>query len=80
MSDNTKTLSTAPKPKRQGDLRMVYQKLDELFDDVLAHSGFGELRIDVRWAKRNQKEIVLSCGKQYRFVVDVPPECLDPRT
>lgn len=47
------------------------QKLLELFDDVLAHDGFGEIRVETKILKRQQKEIILHCGKQYRFVVDV---------
>lgn len=41
-----------------------------LLDDVLAHDGFGSIRVDVRLLKRGQKEVILDCGKQYRFVVD----------
>ncbi|WP_292957326.1 MULTISPECIES: hypothetical protein [unclassified Neptuniibacter] len=47
------------------------QKLLELFDDVLTHDGFGEIRIETKILKRQQKEVILHCGKQYRFVVDV---------
>jgi|TARA_R110002050_G_scaffold4887_6_gene23019 hypothetical protein len=47
------------------------QKLLELFDDVLSHDGFGEIRIETKILKRQQKEVILHCGKQYRFVVDV---------
>ncbi|MEM5535226.1 hypothetical protein WNY58_02360 [Neptuniibacter pectenicola] len=47
------------------------QKLLELFDDVLSHDGFGEIRIENKILKRQQKEVILHCGKQYRFVVDV---------
>jgi hypothetical protein len=47
------------------------QKLLELFEDVLTHDGFGEIRIETKILKRQQKEVILHCGKQYRFVVDV---------
>lgn len=47
-------------------------KLLSLLDEVLAHDGFGSVRVDVRLFKRGQKEVILDCGKQYRFVVDVP--------
>ncbi|HIV70703.1 MAG TPA: hypothetical protein H9903_07225 [Candidatus Aquabacterium excrementipullorum] len=43
-----------------------------LLDEVLAHDGFGTIRVDVRLLKRGQKEVILDCGKQYRFVVDFP--------
>lgn len=47
-------------------------KLMELVDDVMAHDGFGDIRIEVKILKRRQKEVILHCGKQYRFVVDMP--------
>ena len=47
-------------------------KLMSLLDEVLAHDGFGTVRIDVRLLKKGQKEVILDCGKQYRFVVDAP--------
>lgn len=47
-------------------------KLLALLDEVLAHDGFGSVRVDVRLLKRGQKEVILDCGKQYRFVVDIP--------
>jgi hypothetical protein len=45
-------------------------QLLRLLDEVLAHDGFGSIRIDVRLLKRGQKEVILDCGKQYRFVLD----------
>jgi hypothetical protein len=47
-------------------------KLIELLDDVLLHDGFGDIRVEVKILKRKQKEVILHCGKQYRFVVDSP--------
>ncbi|WP_415904353.1 hypothetical protein ACMXYW_13285 [Neptuniibacter sp. QD48_55] len=47
------------------------QKLLELFEDVLAHDGYGEIRIETKILKRQQKEVILHYGRQYRFVVDV---------
>jgi hypothetical protein len=47
-------------------------KLMELFDDVLTHDGFGEIRVEMKILKRKQKEVILHCGKQYRFVIDTP--------
>jgi hypothetical protein len=44
----------------------------ELFDDVLTHDGFGEIRVEMKILKRKQKEVILHCGKQYRFVIDTP--------
>ena len=50
--------------------RKVLNKLTHLFEDVLKHDGYGEIRIEVRLLRRGQKEVVLYCGKQYRFVID----------
>lgn len=41
-----------------------------LFEEILEHDGFGEIRVEVNILKRKQKEVILHCGKQYRFVVD----------
>lgn len=48
----------------------VKSKLLELLDDMLRHDGFGDIRVEVKILKRRQKEVILHCGKQYRFVVD----------
>jgi hypothetical protein len=47
----------------------VRAKLFDLLDDVLDHSGFGEIRVDVKVLKGGKKEVVISSGKQYRFVL-----------
>lgn len=60
----TSTTETTVKPLKY--------KLMELVDEVLAHDGFGDIRIEVKILKRRQKEVILHCGKQYRFVVDMP--------
>jgi hypothetical protein len=50
----------------------VKTKLNELFDDMIEHDGFGDIHVEVKILKRQQKEVILHCGKQYRFVVDKP--------
>jgi hypothetical protein len=52
----------------------VKAKLLELVDDILAHDGYGDIRVEVKILKRRQKEVILHCGKQYRFVIDSPDE------
>lgn len=52
--------------------QLAKDKLSQLFDDVLTHDGFGEIRVEMKILKRKQKEIILHCGKQYRYVVDAP--------
>jgi hypothetical protein len=51
------------------NLNLVQDKLITLFREILAHPGFGELRVDVKILRKEQKEVVFSCGKQYRFVL-----------
>lgn len=49
------------------------KRLIELVDELIAHDGFGSIRVDIRLLKRGQKEVIIDCGKQYRFVVDFQP-------
>jgi len=51
----------------------VVDRFIELYRELLAHDGFGEIWIEVRILKRRQKEIIIHCGKQYRYVVDFEP-------
>ena len=53
--------------------RIVVARLVALYADLLTHDGFGEIRVEVRILKRRQKEVIIHCGKQYRFVVDFVP-------
>ena len=55
-------------------LEAVKAKIISILEDVVLHDGFGEIRIEVRILKRNQKEVIIHYGKQYRFVLDVNPK------
>ncbi|WP_132648111.1 hypothetical protein [Rubrivivax gelatinosus] len=48
----------------------VLNRLVRIYEDLFAHDGFGEIRIEMRLLKKGQKEVILHCGKQHRFVVD----------
>lgn len=50
----------------------VVQKMIDLYHMLVCHNGFGEMSVDIRILKRGQKEVIISCGKQYRFIVDKP--------
>jgi hypothetical protein len=50
----------------------VVQKMINLYRMLVGHNGFGEMSMDIHILKRGQKEVILRCGKQYRFVVDTP--------
>jgi len=54
---------------RMSDLS-VKEKLNEVFDEVFEHDGYGDFRVEMKILKRNQKEIIIHCGKQYRFTLD----------
>jgi hypothetical protein len=51
----------------------VKTKMCELYDMLFRHDGFGEMRVELRILKRGQKEVIIHCGKQYRYVVDFSP-------
>jgi len=50
--------------------REVKWQLCVLYDEVFAHTGYGDLRVEVRRLRHDQKEVILHCGKQYRYVVN----------
>lgn len=50
--------------------RKVLDQIIHLYEDLVRHDGYGEIKVEVRILRQSQKEVVLSCGKQYRFIVD----------
>lgn len=48
----------------------VLKKIGELYQLLYEHDGFGEMTVEMRILKRNQKEVILRCGCEHRFVVD----------
>jgi hypothetical protein len=44
-----------------------------LFDELVGHDGFGTLTVELKLLRRGQKEVILHCGKQYRYVIDFKP-------
>jgi hypothetical protein len=48
----------------------VHAKLIAIYDSLFRHNGFGEMTVEVRILKKQQKEVIIKCGKQFRFVVD----------
>lgn len=53
--------------------RKVKQQLEALYDELFAHDGYADLRVEFRILKRGQKEVILHCGKQFRYVLDYRP-------
>jgi hypothetical protein len=54
----------------------VKKRISVLYNMLVEHDGFGEMSIDFRILKKGQKEIIIRCGKQYRYVVDGGQPCL----
>ncbi len=52
---------------------IVLKKIADLYEAVFCHDGYGEIKIEIRILKKGQKEIIIHCGKQYRYVVDWDP-------
>lgn len=51
----------------------VLAKLGDLYREAFLHDGFAELKVEMRILRRGQKEVILHCGKQYRYVIDYAP-------
>ena len=52
----------------------VIEQLIELYTDLYTHQGYGSMKVEIRFLKRGQKEVLIHCGKDYRFVVDYSDE------
>ena len=50
----------------------VKSRLSALYDELITHDGFAEMSVEIRLLKRGQKEVILHCGRQYRFVINCP--------
>ncbi len=71
--------SAGPVPQGWQNLDRAEAKLVALFRELVNHSGFGEIKVEVRIMKDARKEVILSFGKQYRFVLTNPDICRDKR-
>ena len=54
----------------------VKERINALYNMLVEHDGYGEMHIDFKILKKGQKEIIIHCGKQYRYVVDHSMRCL----
>jgi hypothetical protein len=59
----------------------VLARIEELYRMLFAHSGYGEMEIEIRFLRKHEKEVLVKCGKQYRFIVpcDTPADAVRPR-
>ena len=53
----------------------VKKRIDALYNMLIEHDGYGEMSIDFKILKKGQKEIIIRCGKQYRYIVDSGQNC-----
>lgn len=51
------------------DVKIMFS---ELYDELFRHDGYGRIEVEMKILRRGQKEIILRCGKEYRFVIDYP--------
>jgi len=59
-----------PDKKNVRTNRDVKEKIIQLYDELFRHNGYGEMKVEMRFLRRGQKEIIIHCGKEYRFVVE----------
>lgn len=56
--------------KLANEHQQILDKIQELYREIFLHDGFGELKIEMKFLKKKQKEIIIRCGKDFRYVVD----------
>lgn len=56
--------------EKQSELEKAKDRLLKTFDHILTHDGSGKLEVTTKILKRGQKEILIQCGRTYRFVID----------
>ena len=52
----------------------ILVKILEIYADNFSHNGYSNMGVEMRFLRRGQKEIIIHCGKDFRFVVDYPGE------
>lgn len=43
-----------------------------LYQEIIAHDGYGDIEINIRLLPGRQKEVRLRCGREYRYLVVAP--------
>ena len=72
MSENNGSAGPARTDTQSGGwqgLDRAEAKLMELFRGMADHNGFSELRVEVNLLKKGKKDVVLSSGKDFHFVL-----------
>lgn len=61
--------SAGPVPQGWQNLEPAQDKLMELFRGMVEHDGVSRLQVEVNPLKKGRKNVVLSSGKDYHFVL-----------
>lgn len=48
----------------------VLDRFAQLYTEMFSHDGYADMRVEMKILRRGQKEIIIHCGRQYRFIVD----------
>lgn len=51
----------------------VLARIKSLYEMLFSHNGYGEMSIEIRYVRKREKEVLIRCGKHYRYVV--PCDC-----
>ena len=52
------------------EVKKLKTRLNALVDEYILHDGWGHLEMDMKILSRQQKEVVLKAGREYRYVID----------
>ncbi len=69
-SANQEATSNVSDSKASANKERARKKVLEVFEQIFQHDGFGHFTVEMKILKRQQKEIIIHFGKQYRFHVD----------
>lgn len=47
----------------------VTKKILELYEQAINHDGYSGFSVTVKILKRNQKEVIIDAGLQYRYII-----------
>lgn len=43
-----------------------------LYQEIIAHDGYGDMEVSIRLLPGRKKEVRLRCGREYRYLIAVP--------
>ena len=47
----------------------VLARIENLYHLLFEHNGYGEMSVEIRFLRKHEKEVLIRCGKQYRYIV-----------